>query len=259
MPPLVSILIPLYNRERCIGSAIASALAQTYAPLEIIVCDDGSTDRSREEALKAIGTDRRATVHAFAHRGINATLASAHELASGELVGWLDSDDLLHPQAVKKCVAVLQAKPGAGLVYTHHQVIDYAQRVLGVGQRCSIPYSPQRLLVDFMTFHFRLFRKSVFEAVGGINTQMALAQDYDFCLRMSEAAEIVCLPEVLYSYRAASDSVSNTRRLEQIEASADAVRRALARRGLSERAELHVDIIARFTIQKKGGEKKAEA
>lgn len=258
MVPLVTIIITLFNRERFVAQAIRSVLTQTHPNLQIIICDDGSTDASREVAAQAIAGDSRATLVALTHAGINPTLAHAHTLAQGDFVGWVDSDDLLHPQAVEACLAAMAARgatPGQrapGIVYTHHDIINERGESQGLGQRCTIPYSPQRLLVDFMTFHFRLLRRSVFEQAGGINTSMALAQDYDLCLRMSEVAPIVCLPKVLYSYRAAQDSVSNAKRLEQIEASAGAVRRALQRRGLADKAELQVDIVARFSIRPKG-------
>lgn len=244
--------MPVFNRERFVAQAVRSVLAQPEADLELLVCDDGSGDGSVSAAREAIGGDRRATLHAWEHQGLTHTLARAHELAKGDLLGWVDSDDVLHAGAVARCVRALTEHPQAGMVYTHHDMIDERGKSLGVGARCAIAYSPQRLLVDFMTFHFRLFRRGAFEQCGGINTQMSVAQDYDLCLRMSEVAQIVCVPSVLYSYRTSSDSISNAKRLEQIEASAGAVRRALQRRGMAEKVELSVDIVARFSIRPRG-------
>jgi cellulose synthase/poly-beta-1,6-N-acetylglucosamine synthase-like glycosyltransferase len=78
-------------------------------------------------------------------------------------VGWVDSDDVLAPTALRETVAVFQAQPAVGLVYTNYQVIDEQGHIKYNGRACQIPYSPDRLLLDFMTFHFRLIRRSVFE------------------------------------------------------------------------------------------------
>jgi GT2 family glycosyltransferase len=97
-----------------------------------------------------------------------------------------------------------------------------------------------------------LYRRDAYERAGGINTSFMTAQDYDFCLRMSEVTEIACIPEPLYLYRMASDSISHVKRLEQIESSARAIREALVRRGLADRAELRVEIVGKFSIRPKG-------
>jgi GT2 family glycosyltransferase len=76
------------------------------------------------------------------------------------------------------------------LVYTNHQIIDTQGNSQGCGHRCQIPYPKDRLLVDFMTFHFRLMRRESFEQAGGINPCFEEAVDYDLCLRLSEITTI---------------------------------------------------------------------
>ncbi len=250
--PLVSVIMPLYNRERYVAAAIKSVQAQTFADFELIVCDDGSTDASLAAAKAAAGDDVRVRIIAMEHLGLAATLKRAHEHVSTPYIGWLDSDDMLAPQALERTYAALSRGPRVGMVYTHHVMISDAGQTLGLGQRCAIPYNKDRLLVDFMTFHFRLYRRDAYERAGGINTSFMTAQDYDFCLRMSEVTEIACIPEPLYLYRMASDSISHVKRLEQIESSARAIREALVRRGLADRAELRVEIVGKFSIRPKG-------
>ena len=250
--PCVSVIMPLYNRERYVAAAVKSVLAQSLHDFELIICDDGSTDSSLAVAREAAGDDPRVRVVAMEHAGLAHTLKRAHERVTTPFIGWLDSDDMLAPQALERTYQLLLRHPAIGVVYTHHVMINDAGQVLGLGQRCAIPFSKERLLVDFMCFHFRLYRRDAYERAGGINTSFVTAQDYDFCLRMSEVTEFACLPEPLYLYRMASDSISHVKRLEQIESSARAIREALVRRGLADKAELRVEIVGKFSIRPKG-------
>jgi len=250
--PRVSVIMPLYNRERYVAAAIKSVLAQTFHDFELLICDDGSTDGSLAAAREAAGDDPRVRIFALEHSGLAPTLKRAHEHVTTPFIGWLDSDDMLAPAALERTYNALVRNPAVGAVYTHHVMINDAGQVLGLGQRCGIPYSKDRLLVDFMTFHFRLYRRDAFERAGGINTSFTTAQDYDFCLRLSEVCDFLCVPEPLYLYRMAGDSISHVKRLEQIESSARAIREALVRRGLADKAELRVEIVGKFSIRPKG-------
>lgn len=240
----------VYNRERYVGEAIASVLAQTDPDFEFIVWDDGSTDRSLTIAQAWSQQDSRIKVIAAAHQGRALALQQAHAIATGEYVAWVDSDDWLAPQAVAKTRAILETKPEIGMVYTNYHVIDGNGRTKGLGNRHKVPYSKERLLVDFMTFHFRLMRRSRFEQVGGINPTFPCALDYDLCLKLSEVTEVYHLAEPLYAYREHSASISFGQRLEQIEYSQRAINQALERRGLSDRYTLQVEIIGRFSLHR---------
>jgi len=137
------------------------------------------------------------------------------------------------------------------MVYTSYVAMNEAGEVRGLGKRCQIPYSPQRLLVDFMTFHFRLMRRSVFDQVGGVDETIPSAEDYDLCLRLSEVTEIRHVNKPLYLYRVHQDSESQTGRVKQIFASRDAINRALVRRGMADTHELQMRISSQFLIRKK--------
>src|SRR5690606_31722168 len=97
--PKVSILIPCYNAERWIGSAIQSALDQTYSDVEVIIVDDGSKDKSVEAIRKFDGEVRWET---GPNRGGNPTRNRLLELATGEFLQYLDADDYLLPDKVEK-------------------------------------------------------------------------------------------------------------------------------------------------------------
>jgi GT2 family glycosyltransferase len=123
--------------------------------------------------------------------------------------------------------------------------------VKGIGTRCQIPYSKDRLLVEFMIFHFRLMRRSVYEQVGGVNEEFEAIEDYELCLRLSEVTEIQQLKKPLYYYRAHNHSLSRERQVEQIFLSQQAINQALERRGLANCLESDVQIIGKFSLKQK--------
>jgi len=113
--PLVSCIIPCYNRPRYVRDAIDSALAQTYPNVEVVVVDDGSTDRTAEvlelyeDKIKVVRQDNAGTA-AARNTGIDAS--------TGEYLAWLDSDDAWTPRKIEAQVAAFERFPRAGLIYT---------------------------------------------------------------------------------------------------------------------------------------------
>jgi glycosyltransferase involved in cell wall biosynthesis len=119
--PLVSILVSNYNYGRYIGSAIQSALDQTYANIELIVCDDGSTDDSLQ-VIEGYGRkDSRLRLIRKANGGQASGFNAAFAVSRGEIIALLDSDDLFLPHKVERIVADFQAHPDSG--FGVHRVI----------------------------------------------------------------------------------------------------------------------------------------
>jgi GT2 family glycosyltransferase len=121
--------------------------------------------------------------------------------------------------------------------------------IKGIGTRCQTPYSKDRLLVDFMTFHFRLIRRSVYDQVGGINENFKRAEDYDLCLRISEVTEVQHIKRPLYYYRQHADNVTKNQ-LEQIQWAYEATTEALKRRGLDDRYRIDLEIASKFILRR---------
>lgn len=249
--PAISLIITAYNRADYIAAAIGSVLRQTRKDFELVVWDDESTDNTVEVAKRAAGTDPRVRIVVGRHGGMAAGLNGAAKLLSAPYFGWVDSDDALAPTALEETAAILDARPEIGMVYTNYMTINQSGKVMGLGSRTKIPYSKDRMLVDFMTFHFRLVRRELFDRAGGADTTQTYALDYDLCLKWSEMADVYHLKKPLYFYRVHPDTISAAKRLEQIEASRITVERALVRRGLSAQYELDVEIIGRFKLKKK--------
>jgi glycosyltransferase involved in cell wall biosynthesis len=248
----ISLIITVYNRSSYLTQAIESVLSQTREDFELLIWDDGSTDDSLAIARCYEEKDKRVRVVAGSHQGFTKTLCDAVASTTGTYLGWIDSDDLLAPEALAETAAVLDNQPNVGMVYTDYLVIDEAGSVKGLGKRCQIPYSKDRLLLDFMTFHFRLMRRSLYEQVGGVDSEFKAAQDYDLCLRLSEVTEIVRVEKPLYLYRNHTENISHSKQFEQIHYTHLAICRALQRRGLADKVELEVQVRPRFVLKRKG-------
>ena len=249
---LVSIAVPVYNTARFLPEALDSLLAQDHAHWEGLLWDDGSTDASGEIAAAYARRDPRFRLLGNGrNNGIGIALASTLDHAQGSHVGVLDGDDLLEPDALSSMLAFMAERPGLGMAYSQHVEIDEHGNMQGIGYRSTIPYSPHRLLLEFMTYHLRLIRTDAYRAVGGFDPEMGVSTDYDLCLRLSEHCEIAHLPRPLYRYRVRRDSVSQGNRLQQVRSSFAAAQRALQRRGMERSHALSLGLRARHVLRRK--------
>lgn len=250
MPSLVSLVMTVYNRQDYLSLALDSILLQTYPHWHLTIWDDGSTDSSPEIAALYARLDPRIHFIAAPHAGQTNALKAAMMTSGSEYFGWIDSDDLLAPSALESTVNILDTHPQVGMTYTDHRAIDLSGKELGIGARCHIPYSKERLLIDFMTFHFRLIRREIYDLVGGIDVAVPYVQDYDLCLKISEVTEIYHHPQPLYDYRVHPTMISQTHKNDVTTSAALAVRNALVRRGLSHRYRLDIIEGDRFKLVK---------
>lgn len=251
--PEISVIVCAYNREKMLDACLRSILASDHPSFEVIVVDDASTDGALGVARRHEAEDGRVRVFPRGeHVGQNVNLNFAYRHARGRYIGWVDSDDLILPDCLIASAAELDARPEVGCVYTDQMVIDEHNRPIGYGRRAKVPYSKERMLLGFMTFHFRLYRRELHERVGGLDESFTAAADYDFCLKLSEVTEFCRLPRPLYLYRRHADTISSSRRAEQIECSARAIRNALERRGLSKTHRLDAGLDGRFRLVKPG-------
>jgi glycosyltransferase involved in cell wall biosynthesis len=202
---LVSIIIPTYNRASQIGETLRSVLAQTHTEREIVVVDDGSTDETAA-AVGGFGTEVR--YERQANAGVETARNRGAELAQGELLYFLDSDDLLEPQAVERLVALLAMHPEAGMAYGQAEERDEAGAATGLVFRP--PYARSAgvwpgtrelehlLLRSYIRTGAFLVRRSVFTAIGGFRSEfLGMAEDWDLCARMAGAAAVGYVPELI--------------------------------------------------------------
>lgn len=188
IPSLVSTIIPVYNRAQMVRAAVASVLAQSYRPIEVIVVDDGSTDETPYVVEEL--TRQHPDVLVF-HRIENAGPGPAREagcgLARGEFIQYLDSDDLLQPTKFEIQVAALRRHPECGIAYGRSRLTDLEGNVLAEPFKWTgraIPELFPGLLVDrWWCTHTPLYRRTVCDAVGHWS-DLRWSQDWDYDARL---------------------------------------------------------------------------
>lgn len=212
--PLVSVIIPSYNRAKYIQQAVESVVAQTYSPIELIVVDDGSTDGSLDllEQLESKGQLKLFVHPGYANRGQSASLNLGITRSKGEYVAILDSDDYFSHGKIKSQVEYLTGCREVGMVYGLGYAVDERGDPLFI-----LPNSdhveesdPNNLLIDcYMALPGgALVRREVFESVGLFEEKFRAGQDHDMALRIMEKFPVAFLPEVSFYYRKHGDSIS---------------------------------------------------
>ncbi|MHB0856224.1 MAG: glycosyltransferase [Anaerolineae bacterium] len=187
MDPAVSVIVTSYNYARYIRLAIESVLNQTYHDFEVIVVDDGSTDETRS-ILEGLGD--RVTCLFQANQGKSAALNRGIQAARGRYVAFLDSDDLWLPDALARRVAVFEADPQVGVVYSHALVIDAEGRPLPqtIGAPARYPGQTLRSLLSGNYIPFATFavRRSCLDRVGAaFDPKFGATNDWELYLRLS--------------------------------------------------------------------------
>jgi len=176
--PLVSVIVPVFAGERFLGDALGTVLAQTYPRIETIVVDDGSPDRSAEIAAAREGV----RVLREPHRGVAAARNAGLSAARGELIAFLDQDDLWHAHKLAAQVAALSARPQLAIVFTHMEITllpgtprpDWCESVWLTAPTPG--FVPSTWMV----------RREAFERVGSFDTSYAIACDSDWLTRAKD-------------------------------------------------------------------------
>lgn len=127
--PLVSVIVPTFNRAYCLARALDSALAQTYGEMEVIVVDDGSTDDTRAMIQSRYGNDPRVKYLSQANGGVSKARNTGLAAAQGAFVALLDSDDAWQPWKIELQVLCMQAFPEVVMVWTDMEAVDPSGRV----------------------------------------------------------------------------------------------------------------------------------
>ena len=202
--PRVSIAMPFYNAERTICASIRSILLQSYTDWELLLCDDGSTDASRELACSF--RDPRIVVWGSRRRlQLGARLNECVERAQGEYVARMDADDIAYPQRLEKQLRFLADRPEVDL--TGGWAVLFADAGAPVGKRTDPATHGQIArwpLYSFKLIHPTFMGKTSWFRRYGYRADAIRCEDHDLLFRACAGSRFANLPEVVLGYRQGS-------------------------------------------------------
>ncbi|ADL07268.1 glycosyltransferase family A protein [Thermosediminibacter oceani] len=196
MPLKVAIVIPCYNYGEFVEEAVHSALSQD-TKIELVIVDDGSTD---PETLRVLDRLRARGIYVYrqSNRGLPGARNTGIRLTSAPYIVCLDADDIISPSYCSTCLEVLEKQPDVGFVYSTTRVFGNQNK-----QWSNLSYSALHLLVDNYIPYSAMFRRKIWEEVGGFDENMRLGyEDWDFWLSAVEKGwRGFHIPEGLFWYR----------------------------------------------------------
>lgn len=248
--PRVSVVVPLYQKERYVGRTVASVLAQTFTDFELVVLDNACTDRSAD-VVRGFADPRLRLEHNAETVPVTENFQRAVGHARAPLVKVLNADDMLAPTVLAEQVAVMDADPTLALVSCRHDLVDDDDRVIArsralrsadlLGRRDATTVlrrivrhrgSPLGVPGDM------LFRRTAFEAVGGFPDN-GYALDVGLAARLVTQGGFFGMPESLSRFRLASGSISSSAQRRNV---------ALQHRFLRELRHEHADVVRRRDV-----------
>ncbi|HEY9644835.1 MAG TPA: glycosyltransferase [Chroococcidiopsis sp.] len=207
--PLVSVVIPVYNGENTIRETIQSVLGQTFSDFELLIINDGSTD-STLEILSAIA-DPRLQVHSYPNAGLAASRNRGIAIATGELISFIDADDLWTADKLEAQVNALAQHPNSAIAYSWTNCIDDNGKFLRQGSHVS---ANGHVYAQLLTNNFVdsgsnvLVRRAAFDKTGGFDPTLKAAEDWDMWFRLAAHYEFVAVPKPQVLYRVSTRSMS---------------------------------------------------
>jgi glycosyltransferase involved in cell wall biosynthesis len=199
LTPQISVVMPVHNGLPFLDESIRSILGQTFADFEFVILDDASTDGSLELLREWSRRDQRISVHESKTRlGLSGSSNAVVAKARATILARMDADDIAHPDRLRRQLEIISRRPDVAVVGTLCNGIDATGREVRPRDRwrllrrsCLIPFPHGSVM----------FRREVFDAVGGYDEESAGGEDQDLFARMAAHGRVVTLPDVLYSYR----------------------------------------------------------
>jgi GT2 family glycosyltransferase len=197
--PLVTVVTPSLNQGEFIRGAIESVLSQDYPSMEYLIMDGGSTDQTASIAAEYAS---RLVWSSARDRGQSDAINKGFGRARGEVVAWLNSDDLLLPGAVTAAVAALGQAGSAGAVYGEGYLMDrsgFSRRRFPATERFNL--WELTYLSDYVLQPAAFFRRSAVEAVGWLDESLHYAMDWDLLIRLGKKFGLAYTPDYLAALR----------------------------------------------------------
>jgi len=198
--PTVSVVIPTYNRAHLVGRAIKSVLNQTYQKFEIIIVDDGSTDKT-EEIIKTFKDERVRYIRNEKNKGASAARNIGIKVARGEYIAFQDSDDEWLPEKLEKQMKVFEITPEkVGVVYTGFWRVKNNKKIYTPSNKITKKegYIHKEIIRNnFVTTQAVIIKKKCFKKVGMFDERLPRLQDWELWIRISKFYEFKCVDEPL--------------------------------------------------------------
>lgn len=207
--PQVSIVLPTYNGSRYLEESITSCLEQTFTDFELIIVDDFSKDATPEIIARFAAADSR--IKPFRNdrnRRLPASLNRGFAESRGAYLTWTSDDNKYRPEAIAQMVQVLDEKPDVGLVYTPMTYIDEEGKLGGPAWGGG---APEMLAYRSPIGACFLYRREVYETIGGYAEDLFLVEDWEYWIRIAEKFPVWVHNEDLYLYRLHNQSLSRQR------------------------------------------------
>jgi glycosyltransferase involved in cell wall biosynthesis len=197
--PLVSIVTPSYNQGRFLEYTIRSVLEQDYPRMEYIIIDGGSTDESVEIIRRY--ADQMSYWISQPDEGQTDAINKGFAIAQGDILAWLNSDDVYRPSAVTEIVAYMQSHPEIGMVYGDADYINSDGETIGKFPAAQTDY--KRLLQGYVHIpqQTSFFRSRLWRMVGPLDPTFYFAMDYDLWVRIAAVAPIRYHPRTWAAFR----------------------------------------------------------
>ena len=205
--PLVSVMMPTFNVEGYVSQAIESVFNQTYSNWELIIVDDGSTDKTPSILAEYAEKDPRVKVHYKSHGGRGKARNSCLEYSQGEYIAVCDSDDISLPERFEKQVKFLEMNPKIGAVgaqlcsFAGEPVFDKEKLVYWPTDTNKVSHALRKGKMRVSNCA-AMIKMSLFKEYGNYNEQLNRAQDYEFFRRVAlQGTHLTNLTDVLVFYR----------------------------------------------------------
>ena len=214
--PALSVVMPVYNALPHLDEAIDSILRQSFEDFEFLILDDASTDGSAERLRHWASRDSRIRLlHADSNLGPVRSSNLVARAAKADLVARMDADDVSYPDRLRKQVEVFGSHPAAAVVASLCDIIDPRGRTLRTPEAWRI--SRRAAFVPF-AHGAMMYRRHIFDRIGGYREECTYWEDQDLVVRMAEAGDVLVIPRSLYKVRAWTSSTrlsSDSKELEQ--------------------------------------------
>lgn len=211
MSKKVTILIPVYNGERYIAESIKSILDQTYKDFELLIINDGSTDKTND-IIKSFKDIRIRLIENPKNLGLILTRNKGLKESTGEYIAFLDSDDIAYPSRIEKQITFLEKNQDFGMVGSWVKIIDEKSKETDIKWKYflspnKIPF--ELLFNNYFTQSSVIIRKKILQNET-YREGFAPAEDYDLWVRIAEKTKVWNLPKYLTKYRIHDKNISKT-------------------------------------------------